>query len=569
MPKHKIKRLHSGTILALSCSIFLLGPGNLFGQQSLIISAPTSGTKVVPGQTITIQVSAAGASFAAVQVIGEDIGVTAPQGGPPYSFTLTIPSDVIGQKSITALGIVALENGVFSPSVMVDSETTANATALNVNYSQIRFRYPGQQMPLDVTGAFDDGSNLDVTRSSFVSYAAADSGIASVDANGVVTAVGPGVTTVSVTYGIQSARIQVIVPKSIRGDLNGDGRVDQDDVNIILAALNASTTGRFDARDLNGDGVIDILDAKILVSLCTVSGCSIPDSDTTPPVTTSVISPSPNLSGWNNSNVTVTLNSMDNEPGGTGVKQITYSATGAQTVASTVANGASASFTVSAEGITTVTFFGTDNAGNPESSKTLTIQVDKTPPTITPVRMPPPNANGWNKTNVTASFTCADSLSGLAPGSPPASTTLSIEGAGQSVTGTCTDVAGNSASSTVSGINIDKTPPTVACNARPSVLWPPNNKLVAVNASLTVSDSLSGPAGFKLVSATSNEPDSGQGDIQGFTPGTASTSGQLRAQRLGSGNGRVYTLMYSGTDKAGNSSTCAATVTVPHDQGQN
>jgi hypothetical protein len=292
-------------------------------------------------------------------------------------------------------------------------------------------------------------------------------------------------------------------------------------------------------------------------------------ADKTPPATTAVALPGPNASGWNNANVAVTLNSTDNESGGTGVKQITYSATGAQTVASTVVNGASASFTISAEGVTTLTFFGADNAGNVESAKTLAIQLDKTPPSIAGMRSPAPNANGWNNTNVTVSFQCSDALSGLAGGSPPAPTALSSEGARQSVRGTCTDIAGNSATSTVSGINIDKTPPTVACSATPNVLWPPNNKLVPVNLSVGVTDALSGPAGFTLVSVTSSEPDSGQGDIQGFLTGTASTNGKLRAQRLGSGSGRVYTFTYNGADQAGNTASCTTTVTVPHDQGQN
>jgi hypothetical protein len=52
-----------------------------------------------------------------------------------------------------------------------------------------------------------------------------------------------------------------------------------------------------------------------------------------------------------------------------------------------------------------------------------------------------------------------------------------------------------------------------------------------------VTDTLSGPAGFTLVSVTSNEPDNGLGDgdqpndIQGFALGTPSTSGLLRAER--------------------------------------
>jgi hypothetical protein len=231
--------------------------------------------------------------------------------------------------------------------------------------------------------------------------------------------------------------------------------------------------------------------------------------------------------------------------------------------------GSSTSFTISTEGITAITFFSVDNAGNAETPKTITVKLDKTPPTITSLRTPAANGNGWNNSQVTVAFTCLDTLSGLAAGSPPSPTVLSTEGPNQSVTGTCQDVAGNSASATMSGINIDTTPPSVVCNVTPNVLWPPNNKLVAVNATVTATDSLSGSAGFNLLSVTSSEPNSGQGDIQGFAQGSPSVAGQLRAQRLGSGSGRIYTVTYGATDRAGNSAACTTSVAVPHDQGTN
>jgi hypothetical protein len=255
--------------------ILMLTSGLMLGQQSITITGPTDGTRVTPGQTITIQVATApGASFIAVQVVGEDIGFAPPLTAPPYLFTLTVPSNVIGPRNLTALGITSPENGVFSPSVVIDSETDATATALHLNISQIAFQRTGQQMPLNVTATFTDGTSLDITRSSLISYSSADSTIATVDAKGLVTAVGPGVTLLKVKYGTLSAQLMVSVPTSIRGDLNGDGRVDKDDLNIILAALNTLSTGPHDARDLNGDGVINALDARILVTLCTSTGCA-------------------------------------------------------------------------------------------------------------------------------------------------------------------------------------------------------------------------------------------------------------------------------------------------------
>jgi hypothetical protein len=255
--------------------ILMLTSGLILGQQAITITSPTNGTIVTPGQTITIQVATAtGTPFVAVQVVGEDIGFAPPLTTPPYSFTLTVPSNVIGPRNLTALGITSPENGIFSPSVVIDSETNATATALHLNISQIAFQRTGQQMPLNVTATFADGTNLDITKSSLISYGSADSTIATVGPTGLVTAGGPGTTLLKANYGTLSAQLMVSVPASIRGDLNGDGRVDKDDLNIILAALNTPSVGPHDARDLNGDGVINALDARILVTLCTSTGCA-------------------------------------------------------------------------------------------------------------------------------------------------------------------------------------------------------------------------------------------------------------------------------------------------------
>jgi hypothetical protein len=50
-------------------------------------------------------------------------------------------------------------------------------------------------------------------------------------------------------------------------------------------------------------------------------------------------------------------------------------------------------------------------------------------------------------------------------------------------------------------------------------------------------------------------------DIQGWKIGEPDTSGQLRAERYG--GARTYTLTYRGSDVAGNTAECKATVTVP------
>ena len=55
---------------------------------------------------------------------------------------------------------------------------------------------------------------------------------------------------------------------------------------------------------------------------------------------------------------------------------------------------------------------------------------------------------------------------------------------------------------------------------------------------------------------------------QGFELGLDETSGSLRAKRGPKGQGRVYTLEYTGLDVADNATTCTTTVTVPPNMGR-
>lgn len=75
-----------------------------------------------------------------------------------------------------------------------------------------------------------------------------------------------------------------------------------------------------------------------------------------------------------------------------------------------------------------------------------------------------PDRNGWYNADVTVNFTC-DDTGGSGVASCPQSRLLSDDGAGQSVTGEAADVAGNTASTTVSGIDIDKTAPSTTSDA--------------------------------------------------------------------------------------------------------
>ena len=181
-----------------------------------------------------------------------------------------------------------------------------------------------------------------------------------------------------------------------------------------------------------------------------------------PPAISASVSPTPDAYGWNNSAVTVTF---------------TCSA------GSYAIQSCPAAVQVSNQGANQpVTGTVIDVAGN-SASTTVNVSIDLTPPVITASASPPPNSNGWNNTPVTVTFTCSDSLSGIA--TCPTAQTVSTQGTNQVVSGTATDKAGNSATVTTT-LNIDLTGPKITASITPqpnSNGW--NNSPVTVTFTCT------------------------------------------------------------------------------------
>ncbi len=140
------------------------------------------------------------------------------------------------------------------------------------------------------------------------------------------------------------------------------------------------------------------------------------------------------------------------------------------------------------------------------------------------------------------------------------------------ITLTVEDGLGGADSDTVEITVVDTTPPEIeSAIADPSVLWPPNHKMVDVNLVLSVTDSCDPSPLCEIISISSNEPVNGTGDGN-TSPDyliTGPLTAQLRAERSGRGNGRVYTMEVECSDASGNVATTTVPVLVPHDQGNN
>ncbi|HET8568876.1 MAG TPA: hypothetical protein VFM93_07820 [Candidatus Limnocylindria bacterium] len=125
--------------------------------------------------------------------------------------------------------------------------------------------------------------------------------------------------------------------------------------------------------------------------------------------------------------------------------------------------------TVTADAFTTAPVTVFDNAGNESLPAAFgPTDIDQTAPTITADADRAPNSFGWYDAPVTVDFSCAGTHRGLPDVAVcPPDAVLSADGAGQTATGTAVDDAGNTASATYPGINIDQGDPTIAFTVSP------------------------------------------------------------------------------------------------------
>lgn len=123
----------------------------------------------------------------------------------------------------------------------------------------------------------------------------------------------------------------------------------------------------------------------------------------------------------------------------------------------------------------------------------------------------------------------------------------------------------------ISFVKIDETAP-VLTSAGSHTIWPPNHEYHTFTISqliAAVSDDCDTSPSVYISGAGSDEAENatglGDGDTQDdIVIAQDCQSIQLRAERQGSGNGRVYTVFVSATDNSGNTSTIECKVMVPH-----
>ena len=194
------------------------------------------------------------------------------------------------------------------------------------------------------------------------------------------------------------------------------------------------------------------------------------------------------------------------------------------------------------------------------------------------VPVTPDGQNGWYVTNPTVSLNAIDNCSGVA------TTEYSTDG-GQTwqtyggsfaidtegittILYRSTDRASNTETTKSITLKIDTTAPVVTLSATPSVIWPANNQTVNVTIDGNGTDSVSGLASVSYVITDEygtplNLP------LRSLTGSSSSWTEALavEARREGTDlDGRLYVVVATLTDVAGNTTTATINIVVPHDQ---
>ncbi|WP_391557503.1 OmpL47-type beta-barrel domain-containing protein [Robertmurraya sp.] len=276
-----------------------------------------------------------------------------------------------------------------------------------------------------------------------------------------------------------------------------------------------------------------------------------------PPVVTAIVDRSPDHNGWYNKDVTVSFQATDDD-------SVLF---------------IDPPILVSTEGVDQVIEGMAEDTAGLIGIGSININLDKTPPVTTASVLESAYQNNWYKTDVHVTLSSNDNLSGV--DNPKYSLdngntwtdyngVITVSKEGKNILQYRSfDKAGNIEQTKVIEVNIDKTPPSLNLTLDRTVLSPANHKMVSINAIVNVIESVSGLDSVVFTSITSNESSNQLGagktsaDVQNADYGTNDTTFDLRVERSGKGEGRLYTITYTATDNAGNISTDTATVTVP------
>ncbi|HSR54316.1 MAG TPA: DUF5050 domain-containing protein [Acidobacteriota bacterium] len=214
-----------------------------------------------------------------------------------------------------------------------------------------------------------------------------------------------------------------------------------------------------------------------------------------------------------------------------------------------------------------VTLTVTDDSGAADSCSAAVEVVDSTAPV--PLQDPLPTITGQCSAVIAQPPAAQDNCANLVTGTTSDALLYSEQGEFV-VRWEFDDQNGNTSTQDQRVAVRDSMPPVIeSVKASPAVLWPPNRHFVNVGVTPEATDNCGAPVSCRIEGVTSNEPSSGPtGPFSEDWEITGDLSLNLRAERNGVGEGRIYTIQLSCSDSVGNTTDAETLVVVPLTQDQ-
>jgi hypothetical protein len=230
---------------------------------------------------------------------------------------------------------------------------------------------------------------------------------------------------------------------------------------------------------------------------------------------------------------------------------------------------------VNTPNVYTLTYTATDVGGNQAAVQRTVIVNDTIKPVIT-LNGPNPQYVECHTSYPELGATANDSCAGSFAATPSGSVNANVVGT-YTITYDATDPSGNAATPVTRTVIVQDTiPPTITLNGVTPSLCPPNHKYHTFGVTdfgTSVSDSCDTTIGIGDVvieKVTSDESENGNGSgntLNDIVIASDCKSVQLRAEREGEGDGRVYTITFKVSDGF-NTTRVTAKVVVPHNPGE-
>jgi pimeloyl-ACP methyl ester carboxylesterase len=188
------------------------------------INFTTAPSTVNPGANVTLSVSAFGGYAPTTVLFVGSLQSFAVDETPPFSVAITVPPESIGEFSVMAIAIDALDRVATTPPLAFPVQVTATLTGLTSFVDRLYLTAPGQESSVTIYGTYSDGVPRIVSAAGLgTTFLSSDPMVATVSPLGEVTAVGEGTCAVIAQHGGLEVSFGVFVSWQADLTLVGEG----------------------------------------------------------------------------------------------------------------------------------------------------------------------------------------------------------------------------------------------------------------------------------------------------------------------------------------------------------